>query len=113
MKFEPKRLGYVNMNIRLTHGFEVNLACLQLISPRGQQEEFESAIVVRGGGLRFRTILFCEVKNDARENRSGGVQGHARQCSGGGCLAVHASGGEKRKASGQSKSEASKRRRSG
>ena len=74
MKFQPKCLGYMNMNIPLTHGFEVNLACLHLISPRGQQEECESAIVVRGGGLRFRTILVFEVKNDARENRSGGVQ---------------------------------------
>jgi hypothetical protein len=57
MKFEPKRLGDVNMNIPLTHGFEVNLACLQLKSPRPQQEESESAIVVRGGGPRFRSIL--------------------------------------------------------
>ena|SRR5580704_4692358 len=98
MKFQPKCLGYVNMNIPLTRWFEVNLPCLDVISPRGQQEECESAVVVRGGGLRFRTIHVCEVKNDARENRSGGVQSRACQRSGGGCLAVGRAG--KRQAQG-------------
>ena len=103
MKFQPKCLGYMNMNFPLTHGFEVNLACLHLISPRGQQEECEPAIVVRGGGLRFRTILVFEVKNDARENRSGGVQSHACQCAGGGCLATGPAG--KRQAQGDQSEE--------
>ena len=98
MKFQPKCLGYVNMNIPLTHGFEVNLACLHLIRPRRQQEECESAIVVRGGGLGFRTIRVSEVKSDAREDRAGGVQSHACQRSGGRRLAMGPAG--KRQAQG-------------
>jgi hypothetical protein len=82
MKFEPKRLGDVNMNIPLTHGSEVSLTCLQLISPWPQQEESETAIVVGGGGPRFRTILCRELKNDPRQNGPGRVQCEAGQCSG-------------------------------
>src|SRR5580704_2109172 len=87
MKFQPKCLGYMNTNIQLAGGFEVKLACLHRISPRGEQEERESAVVVRCGGLRFRTILVFEVKHDARENRPGGVHRKACQGAGGGCLA--------------------------
>jgi hypothetical protein len=92
MKFQPKCLGYVHMNIPLTRWFEVNLACLRLISPWGQQEESKSTIVVRSGGLRFRTIHICEVKNDARDNCSGGIQSHASKGAGGGCLATSPAG---------------------
>jgi hypothetical protein len=94
MKFEPKRLGDVNMNIPLTQGSEVNLACLQLISPWPQQEESETAIVVGAGGPGFRTILYREMKNDARQNGPGRVQGEAGQCSGGGCLPGRFPGGQ-------------------
>src|ERR1700750_1998962 len=86
------------MNIQLTRGFKVCLACLYLISSRRQQKECESATVVRCDGLRFITVFIYEVKNDTRESRSGGVQSYACQCAGGGRVAKSPAG--KREAQG-------------